>query len=119
MLEAASARALASEWIQSWNQHDLEAILAHYTDDVVLVSPVAAERLGDPSGTIRGKAALRRYFALGLEAHPNLRFEIRDVLWGVQSVVLYYQNQRGTMTGEFMELAPDGRVCRVVATYNG
>jgi ketosteroid isomerase-like protein len=111
------ARAFAHAWIEAWSSHDLEQILSHYEEDVVLTSPVAAERLRDPSGTVRGKAALRAYFALGLAAFPQLRFELRDVMWGVSSVVLYYVNQRGTMTGEFMELGPTGRVSRVVANY--
>jgi hypothetical protein len=40
------------------------------------------------------------------------------VLWGVQSLVLYYENQRGTHTGEYMELAPGGKVVRVAANYS-
>jgi acyl-CoA thioesterase FadM len=110
---------LARDWIESWNAHDLERIVAHYDDDVVLTSPVAAERLGDPSGTVRGKAALRAYFQRGLAAFPALRFDPVDVMWGISSVVLYYVNQRGTMTGEFMELAPSGKITRVVASYSG
>jgi acyl-CoA thioesterase FadM len=114
-----AAWGLARDWVESWNAHDLERILEHYDDDVVLTSPVAAERLGDPSGTVRGKAALRAYFQLGLAAFPALRFDLVDVMWGVSSVVLYYVNQRGTMTGELMELAPSGKVTRVVANYSG
>ncbi len=114
------ARALAREWIEAWNSHDLARILAHYAEEVVLTSPVAAERLGEPSGTVRGKAALRAYFALGLRVFPDLRFELRDVMWGLGSVLLYYRNQRGTMTGEYMELSPQsGLVTRVVANYGG
>src|SRR4029079_571855 len=113
----AQARALAHEWIEAWNAHDLERILAHYEDEVTLTSPVAAERLGDRSGRVVGKAALRAYFAMGLTAFPELRFELRDVMWGVGSVVLYYVNQRGTMTGEYMEVSPSGKVSRVVANY--
>lgn len=119
MITEAAARKLAHEWVEAWNAHDLERILEHYEDDVTLISPLAAERLGDPAGAVRGKAALRAYFALGLEAFPELRFDLVDVMWGVSSVVLYYVNQRGTMTGEVMELAPSGRVARVLANYSG
>jgi ketosteroid isomerase-like protein len=114
------ARSFAREWIEAWNAHDLERILAHYAENVVLTSPVAAERLGDPSGVVRGKAAVRAYFALGLRAFPGLSFELCDVMWGLGSVVLYYRNQRGTMTGEHMELSPrTGLVTRVSANYGG
>ena len=119
MLTESAVRELARQWIGAWNAHDLDAILSHYEDDVVLVSPVARERLGEPSGAVRGKAALRAYFSLGLAAFPQLEFKLRDVLWGVQSVLLYYENQRGTMTGELMELGASGKVVRVVANYSG
>jgi hypothetical protein len=33
-------------------------------------------------------------------------------------VVLYYANQRGTHTAEYMELSPDLKVVRVVANYS-
>jgi predicted ester cyclase len=111
------AQEFAKEWVGAWNAHDLEAILAHYADGVVLTSPVAARLLNDPSGNVRGKAALRAYFSKGLEAYPNLRFELVDVLSGLSSVVLYYTNQVGKKSGEFMEIDGNGKVIRVVANY--
>jgi predicted ester cyclase len=80
---------------------------------------VAAQRLNDPTGTVRGKAALRAYFSKALEAYPNLRFDLKDVMWGLHSVVLYFSNQRGTMTGEFMEIDAAGKISKVVANYSG
>jgi predicted ester cyclase len=80
---------------------------------------VAARLLNDPSGTVRGKDALRSYFRRGLEAYPDLEFELVDVMWGLSSVVLYYVNQKGTKSGEYMEFDAAGKVVRVVANYNG
>ena len=71
--------------------------MSHYDNDVVLVSPVAAKILMDPSGTVQGKAALRLYFERGLEVFPNLQFELIDVMWGISSLVLHYVNQKGTL----------------------
>jgi ketosteroid isomerase-like protein len=118
MLTEASARDLASHWSRAWNAHDLDEIMSHYAEDVVLVSPVAARILNDPSGTVKGKDALRAYFKKGLDVYPSLKFELLDVLWGVSSVVLYYTNQKGAKTGEFMEIDSQGKVVRVVANYN-
>jgi predicted ester cyclase len=109
---------LANDWVAAWNAHDMDSIMTHYEDSIELTSPVAAQLLGMPSGKVAGKANLRAYFQRGLEAYPDLRFQLEDVLWGVNSVVLYYRNQKGTRTGEFMELSPIGRVARVVAHYN-
>ena len=118
MLTSAEAQEFARNWISAWNSHDLEAIVSHYSPDVVLTSPVAARLLNDASGTVRGKEDLRNYFRRGLEAFPELSFELLEVLCGLSSVVLYYKNQRGTRTAEFMEFAADGKVIRVVANYS-
>ena len=112
------AKEFAKDWIDAWNSHDLDRILSHYALDVVLISPAAAKLTGDPSGTVRGKDALRSYFQKGLEFFPNLQFILVDVMQGLSSVVLYYENQRGTKTGEFMEFDKDGAVVRVVANYS-
>jgi hypothetical protein len=110
---------LAQLWMAAWNAHDLDLIMAHYEDAVDLTSPAAAQLLGTSDGNVVGKANLRAYFQRGLEAYPELRFRLEDVLWGVNSVVLYYTNQKGTRTAEFMELSAQGKVTRVVANYSG
>lgn len=113
------AWSLANRWVAAWNAHDLDLIVSHYEDAIELTSPVAAQLLGVPDGKVVGKANLKAYFQRGLEAYPELRFRLEDVFWGVHSVVLYYTNQKGTKTAEFMELSAAGRVARVVANYNG
>jgi predicted ester cyclase len=109
---------LANHWVAAWNAHDLDLILTHYEDAVELTSPVAAQLLATSDGKVTGKANLRAYFQRGLEAYPELRFHLEDVLWGVNSVVLFYTNQKGTRTAEFMELSATGKVARVVANYS-
>jgi ketosteroid isomerase-like protein len=114
------AWSFANQWIAAWNAHDLDAIIAHYDEDAELISPVAKQLIGAVDGRVKGKANLRAYFQQGLEVHPNIEFHIKDVLWGMGSVVLYYSNWRGTYTAEFMEVsAGDGKIVRVVANYNG
>lgn len=112
------AQHLADLWLAAWNAHDLDRIVSHYDDAVELTSPIAAELLGIPDGKVVGKASLRAYFKRGLEAYPELHFQLADVLCGLNSVVLYYTNQKGTRTAEFMELSPTGKVARVVANYS-
>jgi hypothetical protein len=118
MLTEDNARNLASHWILAWNAHDLDEIMSHYGEDVVLVSPVAAKILNDPSGAVKGKEDLRAYFKRGLDLYPNLKLDLIDVMWGLSSVILYYKNQKGGKTGEFMEVDSKGKVVRVVANYS-
>jgi len=119
MITESDAKVFAREWISAWNSHNLDTILSHYGPDVILTSPVAAKILADPSGTVKGIAALRDYFKRGLDVYPNLHFELLDMLWGLSSIVLYYKNQKGTKTAEFMELGENGKIVRVVANYSG
>jgi hypothetical protein len=117
-LQPSFAHSFAQEWIAAWNARDLERILAHYAPDVVLTSPVA-QRLLHGDGKVRGIEALRSYFARGLQAYPEIRFELVDVLWGIETIVLYYRNQlRDGKTAEVMLINTDGKVSRVWANYN-
>ena len=109
---------LANHWVAAWNAHDLDLIMTHYEEAIELTSPVAAQLLGTPGGMVVGQTNLRAYFQRGLAAYPELRFHLEDVLWGVNSVVFYYTNQKGTRTGEFMEVSATGKVARVVAHYS-
>ena len=109
---------LARRWVAAWNAHDLDLIMTHYDEAIELTSPVAARLLEKADGKVVGKTNLRAYFQRGLQAYPDLHFQLDDVLWGINSVVLCYTNQKGTRTGEFMELSSNGKVVRVVANYN-
>jgi ketosteroid isomerase-like protein len=117
MLTEHHARVLAEEWIAAWNRHDLDAILLHYAEEVEFTSPFVVRLLDDPTGTVRGKAALRDYFARGLAAYPDLRFELLQVLVGVESVSVYYRSVGNRLAAEVMELDAQGRVVRVLAHY--
>ena len=112
-------REFAEGWIQAWNSHDIDAIMSHYSADVILTSPVVAKLLNEPFGAIVGYHGVRAYFARGLEAYPQLKFSLVDVLWGMSSIVIYFDNQKGTRTAEFLELDRSMRVIRAVANYNG
>ena len=118
MLSEALARKLSEHWVQAWNSHDLDEIMSHYDEDIVLVSPIAVSILGDPSGTIVGKNAVRSYFEKGLSTYPNLEFQLIEIMWGISSIVLHYMNQNGRKGGEYMEINSGGQITKVVANYN-
>jgi acyl-coenzyme A synthetase/AMP-(fatty) acid ligase len=117
-LQASFAHKFAQGWADAWNSHDLDRILTHYDDEVLLTSPVAL-RLLQGDGTVRGKAPLREYFLRGLEAYPDLRFDLIDTLWGTETIVVYYSNNvRGGKTAEVMLLNSAGKISRVWANYD-
>src|SRR4051812_34275198 len=74
--DAARLTALGREWIAAWNSHDLERVLALYAEDSEMTSD-KIQALGlDGSGTLRGKAMLRKYWTRAFEPPPNLHFEL-------------------------------------------
>lgn len=116
MIDRDHARHFAEDWIASWNAHDLERILAHYTDDFVMSSPRIADIAGEPSGVLRGKAAVGDYWRTALQRMPDLHFELLDVFVGADSVALHYRGARGPAIEVFF-FAADGRVTRAAAHY--
>jgi ketosteroid isomerase-like protein len=115
-VDHAFAARFAAAWAEDWNSHDLERILAHYTDDVVFASPRIVQWLGDPAGEVRGKEALRAYWKHGLELLPDLRFTVQDVRASVDTIVINYTNERGQAVAEVLTFR-DGLVCRGFGAY--
>ena len=107
----------AQAWLTAWNAHDLERILAHYSEDVELTSPFVAKLTGRSEGVVRGKAALRDYFARGLQTFPTPRFDFIRLYSGVRSCVLEYRSVNGLLSAEMMEFDEHGKVRRALAHY--
>jgi SnoaL-like domain len=113
----ADAQQFALEWVESWNSHDLERILSHYSDDVEVSSPLIEAVLGPDRTSLRGKKAVRAYWAAALERYPDLRFILYRAYAGPNSLVLHYQSIQGLVAAECMEFNSRGVVCRVLAHY--
>jgi hypothetical protein len=101
-MDRAEAQTFAESWLQAWNAHDLDAVLSHFTDDVVFTSPIAAKIVGGSEGVIRGKAALREYWQEGLCRIPDLRFELLGIYVGQTTLVINYRNQSGGLVNEVL-----------------
>jgi ketosteroid isomerase-like protein len=117
MPSEASARQLAESWLAAWNRQDVDAILAHYAQDVEYVSPLAANFTHNGSGVIEGRDALRAYFVRTLGAYPDLHFELEEVFAGVASMTVIYRSVNARRIAEAMELGADGVATRVLVHY--
>jgi ketosteroid isomerase-like protein len=100
-MDQAEAQAFAQQWVKDWNAHDVDALLEHFTDDVVFTSPVAIRILGG-DGVIRGKAALRKYWSEGIRLIPDLHFEVLALYVGINTLVINYRNQAGGVVSEVL-----------------
>ena len=94
ILSEARVQEIADAWTAAWNDRDLEGLMKHYADDVVFMSPTVILRDGEPSGIIRGKAALTEHFREGLESFgPSVKFTLLDACVGVGGYALYYSRE--------------------------
>ena len=116
MIDPAFAEQFARSWIEAWNGHDLERILSHYAEAFEMTSPVIGEIAGEPSGTLKGKAAVGAYWAKALALIPELRFDLITTLIGVNSITLYYRGTRG-LAAEVFPFGPDRKVISAYAHY--
>jgi ADP-ribose pyrophosphatase YjhB (NUDIX family) len=76
---AAATHELARAWIAAFNARDLEALLALYADDAVHHSPKLRARRPESGGNVRGKEALRAWWADSFDRLPGLHYEKRRV----------------------------------------
>ncbi|MBJ7340464.1 nuclear transport factor 2 family protein [Mycolicibacterium sp.] len=97
----------ADDWVRAWNEHDVEAVLVHFHDDVVFSSPVAARVIPETGGVVRGKAALRHYWVTALRMIPGLRFDVVGVYRGESLLVINYRNERGGLVNEVLHFDGD------------
>lgn len=86
------AKKFANTWIESWNSHDLNDILNHYSDDIEITTPMIKLAAGINSGSLKGKENVKEYWRKALERIPDLYFELYEVTSGVNSVALFYKS---------------------------
>jgi ketosteroid isomerase-like protein len=72
------ARAYAEQWIANWNRKDAEAVLAHFSNDVVFTSARAVAIMG--SSRLETKASLREYWSRAIAQIQTLHFKLDYVL---------------------------------------
>jgi steroid delta-isomerase-like uncharacterized protein len=67
----AQHHAIADELFKAWNDHDVQGILEHMTDDVVYMDPTIEK-------SAKGKEAVRAHLEDNFIALPDLRFDPED-----------------------------------------
>jgi hypothetical protein len=116
-MDKAFVEHFATDWIDSWNAHDLDRIFSHYSDQFEMSSPVILQVAGETSGTLQGKVAVRAYWKKALGLIPDLHFELLQVLAGVNSITVYYKGARGRLVAEVFHFDPDQKVTKAIAHY--
>ena len=104
-------------WISDWNNHDLESILSHYDESIVLYSPMIVPVTGEAKSSIIGREALRAYWKRALSLAPDLHFELQSVLLGSDALTILYRNQAGRAASETFVFTDQNLVSLSIATY--
>ena len=110
----------ARAWIDAWNRRDVEAVLSHYADDAVFISPKALTFVG--TARIEGKAKLADYWHTASQKIQTLVFRLDRAICDPQAgemVVLYEATLNGTTSRacELMRFDAAGRQIGGEALY--
>lgn len=110
----------ARQWADTWNRLDVDGILEHFEEDVIFSSPKAMDAVGQP--TVRGKAALRSYWATALRPVTVMRFSVVRVTWDAETselAIIYDRqvNDRRDRAAEVLQFGPSDRVVRGEVFY--
>lgn len=117
MIDADFALSFSRKWVQAWNDHDLDAILSHYAEDIVFHSPRIRAVTGRDIDFVRGKAELSAYWGAALAKLRDLFFEIDQVLTGSDALTILYTNERSQSVAETFAFDAEGKVVRSIAAY--
>jgi hypothetical protein len=93
-------------------------VLRLYSEDAEMTSAHIPALGFDASGTVRGKDSLRAYWgkALTLIA-SNLHFTLIDTYASPDSVVVFYENERGNRICEYLRLDAAGKIRQGAANH--
>jgi ketosteroid isomerase-like protein len=83
-------RAIARRWLDCFARQDLEGLLALYTDDAVHTSPKIRVRHPETGGVLRGKPALRAWWADAFARIPDLSYELQTLTADPERVLMEY-----------------------------
>jgi uncharacterized protein (TIGR02246 family) len=115
--DAARLASLGREWIAAWNSRDLERVLTLYAEDSEMTSDKIQALGFHSSGTLSGKANIRKYWTKALTLLPDLHFTLIDLFVSPDSLVVFYANERGAKICEYLRLDAAGKIVQGSANH--
>jgi serine 3-dehydrogenase len=105
-LSAAEAQAttpLAERWLDAWNTHDTDRIVALYAPNA-RHSSARVKALGGANDTLHGLEAIRDYFGRAFAKYPTLKFDPISVCTGPRTIAIEYMRHGVEETEPTLEL---------------
>ena len=105
--------AIAQQWFKAFNKHNLEKLLALYSDNAEHYSPKLKVRQPETGGLITGKAALHNWWADSFNRLPTLRYTHTRLIANETAVFMEYtrhvDGEEDLVVGEVLEIS-DGLI---------
>ncbi len=117
MIDPKEAQRYAEEWIDSWNSHDIDRIMALYADSICHITPKLTMLFGSVSHAIKDKDELREFFAAALKRSPNLHFTLGEVFAGAESIVVCFDSTTGIYVAVVLILNENMKITQYMAHY--
>jgi hypothetical protein len=117
MISKEFATNFIEEWINSWNSHDIDKIMIHYSDSIDFTSPFIIQLNNDPNGKISNKNDLKDYFIRALNKFPHLHFDLLNIFLSVNSLIIHYKSVNNKIAAEYFQFDDHGKIIKVNAHY--
>jgi len=104
---------IATQWLQAFNDHNLEALLHLYDEQAQHYSPKLKAAHPETSGLIRGTAALRTWWQDAFDRLPSLQYRATTLTANDERVFMEYvrtvDNEPDMLVAEVLEIK-NGRI---------
>ena len=106
----------STRFLEDWNSHDIDRIMAHYSEDFTITSPIIQSKLGIDDGTIKGKANVRTWWTRVLDKVPDLTFTFKDTAVAADGALLmiYHSSHNDKTIASAFTMNDAGLICREV-----
>jgi hypothetical protein len=118
---SSSLAAVAQAWLDAFNAHDVDALVALYDEECTHTSPKIRALHPESGGKLVGKPALARWWRDANARLPNLRYEPTAIVAGATTVIIEYLRHAPGEAPLPVAEAFDVRAGRIVASrvYHG
>ena len=100
--------AIARKWFDAFNEHNLEKLLALYSDTAQHYSPKLKTRKPETNGLITGKAALSAWWQDSFDRLPTLTYKPIHIIADDSTVFMEYvrqvEGEENMLVGEVLEI---------------
>lgn len=92
-METEQLKLIAQHWLDAFNHRDLDRLLNLYDQNATHYSPKLKQRQPETNGLIRGKKALRSWWADAFDRLPDLHYDLERLTASDDRVFMEYKRE--------------------------